>query len=308
MLTETQRKQVKNYVDDFKEKAQEYLHEKNHLENILTEIEQKEKEFYNVAKEERQIAAAMEVLYGQSKDEDKIGEIQKEIAELRNESDFARGRVNELTAKLLELLRTLPIPADLEHPEQTNSEISFPFFEDSQLGNEAVMTIASLLRKENPPTFGNVTIFADRVGVKESSDKPTAIQKLVKAIGEFRMETDNLSKSYEKIDELVDRLNRSTLYLQLLKVIEKNPKISTSQIAQKLNIDERKAYDNCYNLTRSNWNPPPITKNRFGEWELTTAGEILINRFLDKYPEERIESHDVDTRQNGGVPNRNPIP
>jgi uncharacterized coiled-coil DUF342 family protein len=296
MLTETQKKQVKNYVDDFKQKSMEYLHEKDQLENILETLDLKEKELSNVAKEERQIAAALEVLYGQSNSASKIGEIQKEITELQSKCNYARSKVNELTAKLLELLRNLPIPADLEHPEQTDSDTSFPFFEDSRLSNEAILTISNLLRRESPPVFGSATIFADKVTVRNTSDKPEAIQKLVEAIGEFRMTTDNMSKSYEKIDELVDRLERSTLYLQLLRIIEKNPRISSSQIAENLHIDERKVYDNCYNLTRSNWNPPPIKKSRFGEWELTIAGEILLNRFLEKYPEEEKESHEVDTR------------
>jgi hypothetical protein len=306
MLNEIQKKQVKNYVENFKLMSKEYLQKKNYLENTLKTIEEKQRELSNTAKEEIQIAAALEVLYGQSKNESKIGELQKEIVELQNGCDRTRIQVNEITGKLSELLRALPIPANLDQPIKKDTEITFPYFEDSQLGSEALVTISIMLRKDNPLTFGNVTIFEDRVVVKDVSDKSIAIQKLIKAISEFRMETDNLSKSYEKIDELVERLKRSNLYVELLKVIEKNPKISTSQIAQKLGIDERKVYDNCYNLTRSNWNPPPITKNRSGEWELTTAGEILLNRFFDKCPDKESDSHEVDPRQNGGVPNRNP--
>ena len=75
MLNETQRKQITTYVDNFKSQAHTYLDQKSCLERLLSEIDLKEKEFYNVAKEERQIAAAMEVLYGQSKEEDRISEM-----------------------------------------------------------------------------------------------------------------------------------------------------------------------------------------------------------------------------------------
>jgi uncharacterized coiled-coil DUF342 family protein len=306
MLTETQRKQVRDCVDIFKELAHEYLEEKDHLEKNLDNLQVKEKELEGIAKEERQIAAAIEVLYGQSNDASKISERQREISELNNKCECIRRRVNEITGKLSELLRSLPIPADLDHPDQKGSEVIFPYFEDSFLGTEAINAVSSLLRKKSPPSFGDVTIYEEKVSVKDVSDRLSAIQKLVKAIGEFRVEADNLSKSYEKIDDLVDRLRRSNLYVDLLMAIEKSRGISSSQIAQNLGIDERKVYDNCYNLTRSNWNPPPIMRNSSGGWELTVAGEILLNRFLEKCPEEKKNSHEGDTRQSGGVPNRNP--
>ena len=289
MLTEDQKKNVIANVQRFREKVSEYIQKKSELGECEKNIQMKTEELSKVAEEERQMEAAMEVLYGQSKKESMSGKIEEEIRSWRQKSETVRNELTQLKTDLLGQMRNLPIPADLENPKQEDSDMAFPFFEGAELGEEGVDTICDLFRQEPPLDFGDVTMLPEKVVVRNASRKQEAIPKLVGAIRSFRMLVDNLSKSYEQIDEMVERLRKSKQYSGVLKVLAREGRLSSKEIARILDIDERKAYDTCYNLTRNNWSPNPVEKTPSGEWELTLPGEILVNRLLEKYPDERSE-------------------
>lgn len=290
MLTEDQKKNVIANVQRFREKVAEYIRKKSDLAECERNIQVKTEELSKVAEEERQMEAAMEVLYVQSKKESMVGKIEEEIKSWRQKSDTMRTELTQLKTDLLGQMRNLPIPADLEKPKPHNSDMIFPFFEDAELGKEGVDTMCDLFRREPPLDFGDVTILPEEIVVSNVSKKQEAIPKVVKAIRSFRMLVDDLSKSYEQIDEMMERLRKSKQYSEVLKVLFiKGRRLHSSEIAGILNVDERKAYDTCYNLTRNNWSPNPIQKTPSGEWELTLPGEILVNRLLEKYPNERSE-------------------
>lgn len=294
MLAEDQKKQITSHVEMFKEKALEYLRTRSDLGECQNNIQVKMKELSKVAEEERQMETAMEVLYGQTKKQSRTKKIEQEIANYRQKSEMLLNQLNQLKTELLEKMRHLPFPADLENPTQENSETAFPFFEGIDLGDVVIDTICDLIRQEPPLSFNDVTILPDKIIVKETLKKQEAIQKLVQGVQSFRMRVDNMSKSYEKIDEMVERLIKSQLYFGILKTLAEKRKLSTDEIANTLNTNKRKVYDTCYNLTRSNWSPAPIEKKPSGEWELTLAGEILINRVIEKYPEKRAETDNAE--------------
>jgi len=296
LLTENQKKQIADFVKTFKEKVVKYSQLKSELDETEKNIQHRKSELSEVAREERQMESAMEVLYGQAKERSKAREIEVEISALEEMSQTHRDEMVHLKTDLLELMRNLPIPADLENGKQHNSETSFPYFEGAELGDEAIEVILTLFRQEPPLAFSDVTILSDRVVVKNASERLEAIQKLVEAIRSFRMRADNMSKSYEKIDELVERLTRSKLYTSVLRVLAERGKLSAHDMAHVLNVDPRKVYDNCYNLTRNNWSPNPIKKTHSGEWELTLAGEILINRVLEKHTDAKAGSIGEESR------------
>ena len=290
MLTEDQKKNVIASVQKFREKVAEYTRKKSELGECERNIQIKTEELSKVAEEERQMEAAMEVLYGQSKKESMVRKIEEEIRSWRQKSETMRNELTQLKTDLLGQMRNLPIPADLENPKPEDSGMTFPFFEDAEFGREGVDTICDLFRREPPLDFGDVVMLPEKVVVSNASKKQEAVPKLVEAIRSFRMLVDNLSKSYEQIDEMVERLRKSKQYSEVLKVLFiKGRRLPSGEIAGILNIDERKVYDACYNLTRNNWSPNPIQKTPSGEWELTLPGEILVNRLLEKYPNERSE-------------------
>ena len=287
MLTENQKKQVLVQVQRFGEKVSEYVNKKSELDECEKDIQMKTEELSKVAEEERQMEAAMEVLYGQAKKESRAGKIREDIESLRQKSEMLRNKLTQIKTDLLGQMHNLPIPADLENPKQEKSGIAFPFFENAELGKEGIDTICDLFRQEPPLDFGDVTILPDKVVVGNASRKQEAIPKIVEAIRSFRMRVDDLLKSYKQIDEMLERLRKSKQYTGVLKTLAREGKLSSDEIARILEMDKRKAYDTCYNLTRSNWSPSPIQKTPSGEWELTLPGEILVSRLLEKFPEEK---------------------
>lgn len=294
MLAEDQKKQITSHIEMFKEKALEYLRTRSDLGECEKNIQVKMGELSKVAEEERQMETAMEVLYGQTKKQSRTKKIEQEIANCRQKSEMLLNQLNQLKTELLEKMRNLPFPADLENPSQENSSTAFPFFEGIDLGDVAIDTICDLLRQESPLSFNDVMILPDKLIVKNTSRKQEAIQKLVQGIQSFRMRVDNMLKSYEKIDEMVERLIKSELYFGILKTLAENQRLSTEQIASILNVNNRRTYDACYNLTRSNWSPAPIQKKPSGVWELTLAGEILVNRVFEKYPDKKAKENKVE--------------
>lgn len=227
---------------------------------------------------------AIEVLYGQTKKESQAGKIEEDIKCWRIEVENLRNELTQVKTELLKQMRKLPIPVDMRKTEEEGSGIVYPYIEDAELGSEAIDTISDLFRQEQPLTFNDVVILPQKVVVKNSKEGQEALRKLVEAIQIFRLRVDNASKSYEKIDDMIERLLKSKLYTEILRALTEKGTMSSDDMANLLAIDNNKIYQACYNLTRSNWSPAPIERNPSGEWELTLAGEILINRVLEKYP------------------------
>lgn len=294
MLTEEQKTQIRVYILMFKEKAFEYIHKKKDLLDCEKNLQFKMDELSKVTREERQMETAIEVLYGQTKKHSRTRKIENEITRLREGSELLRNELTRLKTELIEKMRNLPFPFDLESSKQENTSTVFLFFKDTEFGEEVVTTISDLLRQRPPLSFNDVTVLPSKVVVKNTVRTQDAIQKLVEAIQNFRMRVDDMSKSYEKIDEMIERLISSELYSEILRVLAEKGKLSTDEIASILDVSKRKIYDSCYNLTRSNWSPNPIKKMPSGEWELTLAGEILINRVLEKHPERKAELENVE--------------
>jgi chaperonin cofactor prefoldin len=256
-----------------------------------------------VAEEERQYDTAAEVLYLQSKKESKAKEIENQIVNCSQQVNASQEKLVKLGSSLLELLRVFPIPVDLDKYSLTDSGATFPYFEGLDLGNETVKIIAELLRQEQPLVIEGVCILPNEVLVKTATTKQEAIRDLVTAIQTFRIRVDTLSKSYEKIDELIDRLTKSKVFAKILLSLDEKGKLTVHDLAKILGVNDRTVYDGCYNLTRSNWSPNPIQNLASGEWVLTLAGQILAKRLLEKHPEMKTQNMS-ENRQSDGVPNR----
>jgi len=287
MLSEDQTNEVRALIQAFREKVANYMQKKSEIKEYDDRIEAKIKELSKVAEEERQMDIAVEVLYGQTKGESEAGKIVEDLERWRSESDNLKNELTQVKTELLIGMRKLPIPVDLGRTEEEGSGIAFPYIKDAELGNEAIDAISDLFRQEQPLTFNDVAILPEKVLVNNSKGGQEAIRKLVEAIQSFRLRVDNISKSYEKIDGMIDRLLKSKLYTAILRTLFEKGKLSSDDIASMLSVDGNKVYQACYNLTRSNWSPSPIERKPSGEWELTLAGEILINRVLEKYPDKK---------------------
>jgi hypothetical protein len=288
MLTEEQKKRISDSMQRFRDKVVEFLSKRSELEKCKRNLRIKEVEFSKVAKEERQTEVAMEVLYGEEKKESKIREIEEDIKSWQQKADSLGNDLDQLKTELLRQIHDLPIPADLDNPRKEESGLVFPYFEGTEIGPDGINVLCELLRQEASLDFLGVIILPDKVLVADVSKKEEAIYKLVDGINSLRMHVENILKTYEQIDEMVDRIRKSSQYSAVLKVLAKEGKLSAAKIAAILNQDKGRTYNACYNLTRSNWSPSPIQKTSSGEWELTPPGEILISRLIEKFPEEDV--------------------
>lgn len=285
MLTANQKEQIAKHITNFKQCARTYLDTKEKFDMCQKSIEEQNNRLSDVTKEDRQMELAVDVLYKQTVGIPKAKEIQELISNLKEMCNHHSDELNTLKKEITELMKNLPIPVDLSKPEQQNSDFSFPYFENLELGEVTITVLSQLLRQEMPLKFDDVVILPSRISIKNTADKQEAIQKLVTAIQNFRIRVDILSESYEKIDALIDRITNSKFYPFILLTIADNEKLNAQEIAKILNVDERTIYDSCYNLTRDNWIPNPIQKLPSGEWALTFAGQILVERLLEKNPE-----------------------
>ncbi len=286
LLTENQKKRVLEEIQKFLEAASKFAKKDSELNDCEKNIEINTERLLKVAEEERQMETAMEVLYGETKKESQSRKLKAEIEESQKKVGLLRNEMDQLRTNLLKQMRNLPIPVDLENPQQEQSDMVFTFFEGANLGKEGIDLLCGLLRQEQPLNLSNIIFLPDRILVKNASQRQEALSKLIEGIRSFRMRVDDLLRSYEQIDEMVERVRRSDLYSGVLRVLFKKGKLSTEEIAKTLNIDKRKVYDTCYNLTRSNWSPKPIRlDSSSGEWELSLPGEILMNRLLQKHGE-----------------------
>lgn len=294
MLSEDQKKRVVAETQKFLETTSEFVEKESELHNCEKNIKTNTEKLSKVAEEERQMDAAMEVLYGEVKKEAKTRKIKEEIETLQKNWEILSKELDQLRTDLLKQMRNLPIPVNLEEPKKEESSMIFSFFDEAKLGEQGMKAMCKLLRQEPPLSFSDMTFLPDQIIVKNASEKQEALSKLIEGIKSFRMRVDDLLKSYEQIDEMVERVQKSELYSGVLRVLSKKGKQPSDAIAKTLNIDKRKIYDTCYNLTRSNWSPNPIRSSPSGEWELTLAGEILVNRLIQKYGEadvgENVES------------------
>jgi prefoldin subunit 5 len=283
MLTSEQKQEIARQIREFQSKSEEYHGAISVLEALRGENAVLKEILSNVAKEERQMETAIDVLYRQPKQVSKAKDIEMQIINAEEKQKGCLDDLNRIENELLVMMRNLPIPVNLEEPEKNNSGIVFCYFQGLELGENAVQVLSMLIRQQL--VFDEVIILPGKVEVKNVSDKNEAIGKLVEAIQCFRMRIDTLSESYGKIDELIERLTKSKIYAGILVALKDRKELSVQEIAKALNTDERTAYDGCYNLTRSNWSPSPIRRTLSGGLELTLTGDILVKRLSETHPE-----------------------
>jgi hypothetical protein len=287
MLTEEQRQNIAKAVNNFQAQVHKYTETKETADECQNMIDTLESQLSLVAQEERQMETAADVLYRVTKQISKTKEIQNEICAVADHLRITQEELNQLEPELLTLLRNLPLPIALDNFEINNTNGFFHYFEGLQLGEEAINVISTIIRQNKPLTFDEVTILPDKVVIRNVANRETAVQKLIAAIQTFRIRVDDLAKSYENIDALIERLIKSKVYPAIIQLIATKGALSVQDISSALNVDERVIYDGCYNLTRNNWSPNPIQKVSSGQYQITLAGKILFDRLSAKYPQPK---------------------
>jgi len=282
MSIEDRKTRILNAIEKFKKDVEEYISTESQIEQKTGDVKSKKEELSKIAYKERIKEIAEEVLFpGEQKDSSQTRKMEEEIKTLEAEIVSLQDKLNNLRTLLTHTMYTLPIPADLNKCKLEGDKTIFPFFEDAKLG-ETVIDIMRKLLKMKELEFQGVKILSDKV-IIDSSSIDEGITKLASGIKTYRLKLGEILKAYEQIDAMVERAMKSDLYSRILRTLLIEKKMSISDIAKKLDENERRVYDACYNLTRDQWTPNPIERTNSGEWSLTISGEILANRLLEKY-------------------------
>jgi hypothetical protein len=275
MLTDDRKIRIKNEIKKFKEDAEEYISIESQIEQNNKAIQSKKEELSKVAHEERIREKAEEVLFpGEQKSPSRTRKVEEEVKALETEITSLQEKLNKIKTRLTQSMYNLAIPVDLDNYKQEKGKIIFPFLDDIELGELIINVMCKLLKMEKLE-FQGVNILSDRV-IVESPSMDEGITKLASGIKAYRLKLGEILKVYEQIDAMVERALKSDLYARILKILSSEKKMSTSDIAEKLNENERKVYDACYNLTRDRWTPNPLEYIDSGEWTLTVSGESFV--------------------------------
>jgi hypothetical protein len=284
MLTDARKDRILNELQKFEDGSSVYASLESQIDETNKTIQIKKEQLSKMAQEEHVREIAEEVLFpSEQKGPSQSSKIEDEIKGLESNMALSQDKLSKLRGQLTHSMYNLPIPVDLDKYKQDGDKIVFFYFDGIKLGSNSLSVMQKLL-KMNKLEFQGVGLFSDRVTV-ESSSAQNGIGKLASGIKAYRLKLAEILKAYEQIDAMVERAAKSSLYPQILRLLLVEKKMATSDLAKRLNQNERKVYDSCYNLTREAWAPSPLEYTQGGEWRLTISGEILVNRLIEKYPE-----------------------
>ena len=289
MITDKQKETIIETISRFRKVSEEFQRKKLQLQSVEVELKEKQKDILEIEEKERQRSEVQEILYGHRDDESQVEMSKTELEQLRSQTRVLQDEINKIEIEIIRQMETLPIPISLDTIEWKGASAVFPMFTEGEFGETTIQTMCDLLRKPCPLEIDDVIFKPAEIEIKNVSEAEITVI-LVNSIKTFRMLVDNLLESYENIDELCKRLDRSEKYPLVLKTLLENGNLKTSELARIVDMDEKETYDACYNLTRNNWSPKPLRKTSGNFWELTQAGEILINRYRSRIPRNQNQT------------------
>jgi len=275
----TEIKNMGNLIDLFIKCENEINEQKGKL-NII------KLEYSKLTEEEKILDVVMDVLYNQEK-KSSISKIkEEEMDKILTNITMLKNDYSAIKTSIIFEMKDFPFPINIEEVKYEGSDAVFSYFENLQLNETMLRTMVKIVEKEYPLSIDNVIFSGEKIVVKNRHDRKLAIGDIVEAVKNYRLYVDNISKSYERIDGMLERVIQSSNYEGILLTLYKFDQLSADKIGDLLNLEGRKAYDSCYNLTRDNWSPNPVRKLNNNNWQLTITGKILVERLLEKHPEK----------------------
>ena len=150
MLSPEQKEQIATQINNFREIARIYLSTKEKLDLCEKSIEEQNNRLSDVAKEDRQMEMAVDILYRQIPKTSRAKDIEMDISRLKEMCNHHLDELNAQKTKITELMRNLPVPVDLDRPQGTNSEVSFRYFENLEFETPILSVLSQLIRQEMP--------------------------------------------------------------------------------------------------------------------------------------------------------------
>jgi len=296
-LNQDQMAQIKSELTNMNQLINQYLQCEDKITILEKELNTIQLEYSKLTEEDKILDVVMDVLYNQEKKssiskikEDEMDKILTNISMLKNDC-------SKIKSSIIFKMKDFPFPINIENVKYEGSDAILSYFDELQLNETMLRVMTKIIEKEYPLSIDNVIFYDKKVVVKNRHDRKLAIEDIVEAVKNYRLYVDNISKSYERIDGMLERVIQSSNYEGILLTLYNFDQLSAEKIGEFLNLEGRKAYDSCYNLTRDNWSPNPIRKLNSNNWQLTITGKILVERLIEKHPEkykqfiEKVEGH-----------------
>jgi hypothetical protein len=283
MKTEEVVQQICKEVKAFNNLCREYLTVRQEMENIKlqkVEIEKKMQELKSIDQRKREfLREAWHIEINETPTDKMLKEmnyLDEKIQELQKQKD-------ELRRKILESIINLAFPLDPNSIKKEEKYYCIHSIEGVNLTEESYSVISEILDFNFPLKIDKVIIEPNMWKVQASSQEE-ALKEIINTIKTIREQARFRKKVFSELDILCRRIHKSDRYCQVMLLLASQRRASPKEIATKLGLQERVAYDACYNLTRNTlWNPPLLKKEDDGLFTITTFGTLVMQRYMEIY-------------------------
>lgn len=276
---------VQQKINEFNTMCADFVKLENEVEqtrNKKAEIEQKLqgirgwdeqlKEFYRIILKKEEEKTEADVL------DNEIANLEQKIEELQQQKD-------NLQERILESLSGLPFPLDPKKMEEEEGLFKVRMIEGVNIDKDSYDVIRKILDISEYPLKIESVIAETEVWKVDASSREEALSRVLSAIKTIWEKANFRRKVFDEIDGFCERIHGSNRYKPVMIQLT-DGKTNPTEIAKEIGLEERVVYDTCYNLSREKlWNPPLVKPDR-GTFHVTSFGDMVMQRYRDKYPED----------------------
>ena len=298
MRTEEIIQEIRRDVESFNNLCKEYLKIKQDIENTKSKKAEMEKKLHQLKPLDQKKKELLEEAWRVKAEETQADRITREINELGQRIQELQKQKDELQGRILESIVNLRFPVDPDSVKKEGKYYCISLIEGANLTNETYSVISEILDFDFPLKINKVTIGPDVWKVQAKSQEE-ALEEIINVIKTIREQAKFRKKVFSELDAFCKRIHKSERYRQIMLLLASHHRLLPKEVATKLGLRERVAYDACYNLTRSNlWNPPPVKRENDGSFTLTTFGKLVMRRYMEIYgaPSELKEESSKRTK------------
>jgi len=283
MKTEEVIQEIRKEVELFNNLCREYLKIKQDIENTKSKKIEMEKKLRQLKPLDQKKKELLEEAWRIKAEETQADRITREINQLNKRIHELQKQKDELQGKILESIINLRFPIDPDSVKREEKYYCINSIEGANLTNETCRVISEILDFDFPLKINKVTIGPDVWKVQAKSQEE-ALEEIINVIRTIREQAKFRKKVFSELDAFCKRIHKSKRYRQIMLLLASHNRLSPKEVAAKLGLREKVAYDACYNLTRSNlWNPPPVKRENEGLFTLTTFGNLVMQRYMEIY-------------------------
>jgi DNA repair exonuclease SbcCD ATPase subunit len=283
MQTEEIIQKIRKEVESFNDLCKKYLIVKQEIENIKLRKNEMEKKLQELKPIEQRKQEFLYEVWHIEAGETSTDKLLKEINQLEGRIQELQKQKDDLRGKILESLVNLAFPLDPNSVRKEGNYYCIHSIEGVDLAKESYSVISEILDLSFPLKIDKVIAGPNEWKVQVNSQEE-ALKEIISAIKTIREQAKFRRRAFSELDAFCRRIHKSDRYRQVMLLLASQRKVSPKEVAAKLGLEERVAYDACYNLTRSTlWNPPLVKKEDNGFFTITTFGSLVMQRYMEIY-------------------------